>query len=354
MTDKALTTPQKSLQELMNDTRYKSRFQEVLGNRAPAFISSVMSYVATSKGLAEVDQPSIVQAAAVAATLDLPINASLGFAYIVPFKGKAQFQIGWKGFVQLALRSNQYQTINATVVHEGELVGENKFTGDYVFDQSKKTSNKVVGYLLYFRLLNGYEKYFYWTKEQTLAHGKKYSQTYKNGFGVWVENEDAMGLKTVVKLGLTKYGPLSTAFQKAVEADQAVIREDGTPEYVDGDSVEVAPTYAMPKAKEAPAPTPEPVQEAQVVEESDSIEPPAEDSDNVLTFTPAAFSEKPGEKNGKKWVKFGVKTPEGEWIGTFDKDLGAKMKAAKEGGSAIRVTFKVDGAYKTAESVEVA
>lgn len=212
----------------------RSRFEDVLGKRAPGFISSVISAVAANKQLALCEPRSVISAAIVSASMELPINSSLGMAHIVPYKGVAQFQIGWKGFIQLALRSGQYKTINLTPVLEGQIIKNDPFTGDMEFDpDAAEEDAETVGYLLYFRLLNGYEKYFYMTKEQCEEHAKKYSKSYQRKKGVWVDDFDAMALKTVAKLGLSKYGILSLEMQKAVEMDQAEVTDEGLANYID-------------------------------------------------------------------------------------------------------------------------
>lgn len=224
------------LQSLIQLPDIQKRFNEVLGKRAPSFISSILSAVAANPKLKEADPMSIISSAMIAASLDLPINASLGMAYIVPFKGAASFQIGWKGLAQLAMRSGQFRTLNATKVLEGQLVKRDTFTGEMTF-QEEATSDKVIGYLLYFKLLNGFEKYHYWTVEECEAHGKKFSQTYKKGFGLWKESFDAMALKTVIKSGLSKYAPLSIDMQKAIESDQGVFTEpDALPQFPDNEA----------------------------------------------------------------------------------------------------------------------
>lgn len=212
--------PTDRIRNLVATEKVRQRFDEVLGKRAAAFISSIVSAVSMNPKLAEAEPMSVVSSAMIAATLDLPINASLGMSYIVPYKGVATFQIGWKGIVQLALRSGQYKTINATAIYEGQVKRHNQFTGEMEFND-ERTSEKVIGYLLFFKLLNGFEKYHYWTKEQCEAHGKRYSATYKSGFGPWKEMFDEMALKTVVKLGLLKYGILSVNMQEAIEKDES-------------------------------------------------------------------------------------------------------------------------------------
>lgn len=228
-------TPASILRAKLSDQAISKRFEQMLGERAPHFISSLISAVSAPRSpLAECEPNSIIAAAANAAAMDLPINQSLGFAWIVPYREKgrplAQFQIGWKGIVQLALRSGLYKTINATNIYEGQLVDFNPFTGDMKFQPEAK-SNTVIGYLLYFRLLNGFEKYVYLSRENAEAHGRKYSKSYNFG---WANNFDAMALKTVVKNGLSKWGPLSVGVSQALIADQSVKRDiDAEEEYLD-------------------------------------------------------------------------------------------------------------------------
>jgi recombination protein RecT len=235
-------TEQNTLRSLINSPSIKGKFEEMLGKRSASFLSSVISAVSTNKSLAQCEPMSVITAAAIAASIDLPINASLGFAHIVPYKNQAQFQMGWKGFIQLALRSNQYSTINLTPVYTGQIKNHNFFTGEIELSTEPIKDfgfNNQVGYLLYFKLVNGYEKYFYMTKAECESHGKKYSQSFKKGYGLWVDNFEAMALKTVAKMGLSKYGILSIEMQKAIESDQAVVKEDGTLGYEDNQQEEV-------------------------------------------------------------------------------------------------------------------
>ena len=271
MAEERALKPVERIKSLAQTEGVKNRFQEMLGKRAPAFISSVISAVSGNQALSECEPMSVFSSAAVAASMDLPINSSLGLAHIVPYKGVAQFQIGWKGFIQLALRSGQYKTINATQIYDGQIKDENPFTGEIEFQREKK-SEKVIGYLLYFRLLNGFEKYYYMTTEECQAHGKKYSASFKKNFGNWVEDFDAMALKTVVKMGLSKYGILSVDMQKAIEVDQAEINDEGgVKSYPDAEPKQIAeapaPASTKPSrlkeavAKTAPEPEAEPQQE---------------------------------------------------------------------------------------------
>jgi recombination protein RecT len=279
--------PEARLKSLIGEPTIRARFEEMLGKRAPAFLSSIISAVSANKSLASCEPMSVISSAAVAAAMDLPINSSLGFAHIVPYKDVAQFQMGWKGFVQLAMRSGQYKTINITPVLEGQIKNHNVFTGEMEFC-AEATSDKVIGYLLYFKLLNGYEKYFYMTRDEVLAHGKKYSASFKRGFGLWVDDFEAMALKTVAKLGLSKYGILSVDMQRGIELDQAVVGEDGEPQYIDAEGRDVTPAEPSRTEKLNQEAAPKPAVTPQVL-------PKAQDADpsSFANFTGSLFSAPP-------------------------------------------------------------
>jgi recombination protein RecT len=210
----------------------KSKFTELLGTRTNQFMTSLLSIVNNNNYLKNASPESIYTSAMMAASLDLPINQNLGFAYIIPYGSVAQFQVGYKGLIQLALRSGQFKTISVTPVYEGQLLEKNPLTG-FKFDFNNKQSDKAIGYAAYFSLINGYEKTMYMSVAEVDAHGKKYSKTFNNG--VWKNDFNAMAQKTCLKLLLSKYAPLSIEMQKAVVADQAVIKnvEDMEVEYVD-------------------------------------------------------------------------------------------------------------------------
>jgi recombination protein RecT len=245
-----LVKSQKTLEGLLGSDNIRGRFNEMLGKKSAGFISSIISAVNLNPDLKKADPMTVVSAAAVAASLDLPINPSLGFAHIVPYSGRAQFQIGWRGYVQLGQRSGQYRTINVAIVREGELKRYDKFTGEMEFDSESKTSEKIIGYVAYFRLLNGFEKYFYMTTEEVTAHGKRYSKSYSNPNSRWQQDFDAMALKTVIKLLLNRWGILSVDMQQALRADQAVVKESGDFEYVDSPEAEVIPVVSQEKIEE--------------------------------------------------------------------------------------------------------
>lgn len=222
----------------------KNKFSEMLGKRATSFMTSVMQITAQNQLLAEADPISIYQAAAVAATLDLPLNNNLGFAYIVPYKDSkrgqvAQFQMGYKGFIQLAQRSGQFKTIAAAPIYEGQIISSDPLSG-YQFDFTKKGS-EIIGYAARFTLLNGFEATLFMTNEELKEHGVRYSQAFKKGFGLWKDNFDAMATKTVLKLLLSKYAPLSVDMQKAVIMDQAVVNNYETVDAVHIDQQEELP-----------------------------------------------------------------------------------------------------------------
>lgn len=187
------------LKGLLNAESTKKRFFEILGSKSAGFISSILNVVNGNPALQEADPNTVLMSAAIAATLDLPVNPNLGFAALVPYKEKgravAQFQMMWRGFVQLAQRSGQYRTLNTTTVYEGEIKRQNRFTGEIEFDPDGRKSDKVVGYVAYMSLLNGFEKYFYMSREECEKHAKRYSKTYQKGYGKWKEDFDAMAMK---------------------------------------------------------------------------------------------------------------------------------------------------------------
>lgn len=230
-----------TVKSLFSKDDVKKRFEELLGKRAPAFITSVLQAVNSSDLLKEADPVTVLNAAATAASMGLPLNQNLGFAYIVPYnvqqqdgsyRTMAQFQMGYKGFIQLAQRSGQFLTISSATVYEGQLIENNPLTG-FTFNWSVK-SDKVIGFVAYFKLINGFEKQLYMTVEQAKAHGVRYSQTFKKGKGLWKTDFEAMAHKTVLKLLLSRFAPLSIEMQKAVITDQAIVND------IDGQDV----TYA--------------------------------------------------------------------------------------------------------------
>lgn len=220
----------------------KKRFEELLGKKSVGFVSSVLQVVNSNKSLANADTNTVFQAAMMAATLDLPINQNLGFAYIIPYNESykcdidgqwkkrqvAQMQIGWKGFVQLAQRSGQYLRINVTEVYENQFKSYNNLTEELDADFNIDGEGVIVGYASYFKLINGFEKTMYWSRPKVEKHATKYSISYKGtGSTPWkdVDQFHEMAKKTVLKNMLSKWGILSIEMQKAIVADQGVIND---------------------------------------------------------------------------------------------------------------------------------
>lgn len=204
------------LKQLLNAPTMKKKFEDVLNNKAPQFMSSLLNLYSNDAYLQKTEPMSIVTSALVAATLDLPIDKNLGYAWIVPYGNKATFQLGYKGYVQLALRTGQYKNINVIEVYEGELVKWDRLTEEIELDFEKRESDKVIGYTGYFELINGFRKTVYWSKEEVEKHRKKFS---KSDFG-WKNDWDAMAKKTVLRNMLNKWGILSIDMQKAVMSDE--------------------------------------------------------------------------------------------------------------------------------------
>ena len=272
-----------------------AKFQEMLGKRAPQFMTSITSVVQNNDLLQKADVNSIIMGAAVAASMDLPLNPNLGYAALVPFNSKdgcfAQVQIMIKGWTELFLRSGQCQAIVCETVYEGQLVKKNKFTGEYIFDEDAKKSDKIIGFMAYFKLTNGFEKYDYMTVEEVKAHAQKFSQTYRKGGGIWREHFEAMGQKTVLKRLLTKYAPKSLEMQQMAIFDQSIVKgnienlNDAVAEYADN-----------PKATNAQAPTDYQEVDEQEVEEVKVVEP-AKVEEAVEEKTPVVETPKDIEPN---------------------------------------------------------
>lgn len=222
---------QLTINQHFNSESVQRKFEKLLGQKSAGFISSVLQTVNNNSLLAKADPATILNAAATAASLDLPINQSLGRAWIVPFKGQAQFQIGYKGFVELAQRTGQYRSINAIEIYENQYQGFNALTEEIDADFSVEGKGNVVGYAAYFELLNGFKKTVFWSKDKVEQHAKRFSKSFGNG--PWKTDFDAMAKKTVLKHTLSNWGILSIEMQTAQLADQAVMPEDGKYQYVD-------------------------------------------------------------------------------------------------------------------------
>jgi len=193
-----------------------------------AFVSNVIALTEADPKLQKCDPGSLMKCAMNATALNLPLNKNLGYAYIVPYNNVPQFQMGYKGFIQLAIRTGQYKTINACEVREGE-IKRNKFTGAIEFLEEKE-EGKIVGYLAFIELLNGFQQSLYMSTKEVQAHAKKYSKVFaRYGNGLWKDEFHLMAKKTVLKLLLNRYGVLSTEMQNAIQIDQA----DSEGNYID-------------------------------------------------------------------------------------------------------------------------
>ena len=226
-------------------TAVRANVDSVVGQKdSQAFISSVVSAIQTNPQLAECTNSSILSAALLGQSLKLPPSPQLGLYYFVPFEDKkkgvkeAQFMISYKGMIQLAQRSGMYKKIHVTDIRQGELKSYDPIEDTYEFepetDVNKRLSLPVIGYYAYYELLNGYKETLYWSKEKMEAHAKRYSASYRNGWSssIWKSDFDKMAFKTMQRQLLSK-APMSIEMQKAYTYDQSVVREDGTPDYVD-------------------------------------------------------------------------------------------------------------------------
>lgn len=271
----------------LNQDAVKQQINSIVGGkRGTAFITSIVSAVQATPALQECTNSSILSAALLGESLNLSNSPSLGQFWIIPFNNKkkgvkeAQFQLGANGFKQLAMRTGQYKDIDFLEIHKGEYKGRDKYTGKQVFefieDDDEREALPVIGYMAYFELLNGFRKSVYWTKTKMEKHADKYSQAFSldayrklqegkipqsdlwKYSSYWYSNFAGMAEKTLIKHLLSKWGILSTELITAIDADMAVINEDGSKDYVDNDDsiIDAEP----PQSAE---PQPEPRQEAE-------------------------------------------------------------------------------------------
>lgn len=236
------------IKTLFESPHAKQKLQDLLNKNAASFATSVLQIVNSNSMLRNATPASVFNAACMAATLQLPIQNGLGFAYIIPFKNskngktEAQFQLGYKGLIQLAQRSGQFKRLVAVPVYEKQLIEEDPING-YVFDwkQKPEPNEKPIGYYAYFQLVNSFTAELYMTAQEVDQHAQRYSQTYRTyldkkakgqwATSVWADNFEAMALKTVMKLLLSKQAPLSVEMQQAVLADQAVVKNVDNAEF---------------------------------------------------------------------------------------------------------------------------
>lgn len=268
MDNTQVTVQQKNatLGELMHSPAVVGKLNEVWSSpqMANSFMSSVISVANGNPQLRKAEPMSIIGAAMVAATMQLQVVPTLGQCYIIPYGSKAQFQVGYLGLLQLCQRSGQFKKILAAPVHEGEYISGDEFDEDYVFDKKQRKSDKIVGYMAKFELLNGFTKVAYWDVERVKAHATKFSQAYRSGYtSPWKSDFDAMAQKTVLK-SILKYAPKSIEMQNAVTFDQAVVNVNSSdiqdldidafaPEYIDNLESEKKENIAAKAAETAVA-----------------------------------------------------------------------------------------------------
>lgn len=220
-----------------------SKIQEMLGRKPDAYITSVMQVLSSNTMLAGVSADSITGAVFTACAMNLPLNNNLGLAYIVPFKGAAQLQVGYKGYLQLAQRTGQIESINAIAVYDTDT--EESVLSRLTSLIPRKVTGNVIGYTARLKTITGFVAVVTMTSDELWEHAYKYSQTYKSAqnqgktYSVWHQNFDAMAKKTVIK-ALMKYCPMSVELQQAVESDQGVIGQDGAISYPDNEMKDVA------------------------------------------------------------------------------------------------------------------
>jgi recombination protein RecT len=221
-------TPVARLKNVLANDSVQEQFRNALADNASLFTASLIDLYASDTYLQNCDPQLVVMEALKAATLKLPINKSLGFAYIVPYKKKGkqipQFQIGYKGMIQLAMRTGQYRFINAGYVYEGEFIGENRLTGE-VNLSGEKISDEVVGYFAYIQTINGFTKTAYMSVSDMEQHGRKYSKAYSNKYAPWQTEPHKMGRKTMLRQLLGTYGIMSVEMSAAFESESLVDEE---------------------------------------------------------------------------------------------------------------------------------
>ncbi len=251
----SLTTKKAGLTAYLTQDAVKKQINSVIGGKdGQRFISAIISAVNTNPTLQECTNQSILSGALLGESLKLSPSPQLGHYYLVPFndknKGKvAQFQLGYKGYIQLAIRSGQYKKLNVMAIKEGELEYFDPLNEDIkinlmVEDWNAREQAETVGYYAFFELTNGFRKAIYWSKEQMEAHAMKYSKGYqaKKGYTFWEKDFDGMAYKTMLRQLISKWGIMSIEMMSAMDSDMAVINDDGTKDYVDTEIVDLDPT----------------------------------------------------------------------------------------------------------------
>ncbi len=208
------------LQKAINSPQILDMIKTRLGEKAPAFITSILDLWGEDKNLAACNPDLVIQEALKSAALDLPINKNLGYAYVIPYKNIPQFQVGWKGWVQLCIRTGLYKYINPDIVYEGEEIIEDRIKGTFEIG-GKRKNDKAIGFFCYFELINGFNKGIVWTLNEVIVHAKRFSKSYNSSHSPWKTDFNAMAKKTLLLQLLTKFGPATIEISKALAFDQA-------------------------------------------------------------------------------------------------------------------------------------
>ena len=246
MANQLAEVKQQSIATFLATDSVKENVAKIVGEKdTQRFISSLVSAVQTNPSLAECTNKSLLNAALLGQSLNLPQSPQLANFYFVPFKNtkagvtEATFQLGWRGYMALAMRSGQYKKIHVTDIREGELKAYNPIEDEYEFspitDMQERLKKPVIGYYAYFILINGFKKTLYWSREQMDEHAKKYSQSYRKGWdsSLWKSDFDKMAYKTMLRQLISKYGPMSVDMERAYVGDQSVIGDNGNVDYID-------------------------------------------------------------------------------------------------------------------------
>ena len=266
------TTQQNALTVIQHEIEspdHMNRIKRRLGEKAGTFITSLLDVCADDQNLMKCNPKAIVKEAMKAAALDLPISKQLGFAYLIPYNEKVNgtkvmtphFQLGYKGYNQLAVRSGQYKHLNADAVFEGETVVVDKIRGTLEIT-GDATSDKAIGFFAYMKLTNGFEKAIFWTRKKVEDHARKYSKSFKKDTSPWKTDFDGMACKTMLLQLVPKYGPMTIEMTMALESDATDFRRfddnvnsqisngSGSGDVIDIDPEEKPPTDPPPQGKD--------------------------------------------------------------------------------------------------------
>lgn len=278
----AAKTQKQGLTAYLTQDAVKNQINSIIGGKnGPRFISSIVSAVQANPTLQECSNTSILSAALLGESLNLSPSPQLGQYYLVPFNNndkkvkEAQFQLGYKGYIQLAVRSSQYKKLNVMSIKEGELVRfdplNEEIEVNLIQDEAVREGASTIGYYAMFEYTNGFKKAMYWSREKMEAHAKKYSQGYKRDlekgskYTFWSKDFDGMAYKTMLRQLISKWGIMSIDMIQAIDSDMAVVHQDGTKDYVEMESAEAMP-MSEPVSASAPVENETPAQETPAVD----------------------------------------------------------------------------------------